>query len=257
MVAATSGLAASSGGAGQNEIANTIGVRMALIGPGSSMMGSTTGPGDERPAHHVKLTKGFYMGVTEVTQEQWESVMPDNPSRYKGADRPVENVNLEDCVEFCKLLTQKERAQGKLPEGAEYRLPTEAEWEYACRAGAKTKYCFGDSETDLGEYAWYRENSGRTHPVGTKKANAWGLFDMNGNVWEWCADRYGSYSAGEAEDPTGAPGTEWGPGRNSIFRGGSWGSNAAYCRSAVRNFIGPGRPLSGVGFRLVRTLPDQ
>jgi len=256
-VVGTSGLTASSGGAGQKEIANTIGVKMALIGPGSFMMGSTTGPGDERPAHHVKLTKGFYMGVTEVTQEQWESVMPDNPSRYKGADRPVENMTVDDCIEFCKLLTQKERAQGKLPEGAEYRLPTEAEWEYACRAGAKTKYCFGDSETDLGEYAWYRENSGRTHPVGTKKANAWGLFDMNGNVWEWCADRYGSYSAGEAEDPTGAPGTEWGPGRNSIFRGGSWGSNAAYCRSAVRNFIGPGRPLSGVGFRLVRTLPDQ
>jgi len=258
MVAGTSGLPVSSAGAGQKEIANTIGVKMVLIGPGSFMMGSAKGHGNERPAHRVKLTKGFYMGTTEVTQEQWESVMPDNPSRYKGADRPVENVNLEDCVEFCKLLTQKERSQGKLPEGAEYRLPTEAEWEYACRAGAKTKYCFGDSETELGEYAWYSENSGRPHPVGTKKANAWGLFDIHGNVWEWCGDAYGSYSAGEAEDPTGgAPSMEWGPGRNRIFRGGSWGSNAGYCRSAVRNFIGPGRPLSGVGFRLVRTLPGQ
>ena len=256
MVVATSGLAASSGGAGQKEIANTIGVKMELIGPGSFVMGSTTGPGDERPAHRVELTKGFYMGVTEVTQEQWESVMPDNRSRYKGVDRPVTNVTLEDCVEFCKLLTKKERAQGKLPEGAEYRLPTEAEWEYACRAGSEANYGFGDSETDLGEYAWYRENSGRTQPVGTKKPNAWGLFDMHGNVWEWCSDWYGSYSAEETEDPTGAP-----AGAKRVFRGGSWGSTAAYCRSAARNKCQGDNPkhyrLSGLGFRLVRTLPGQ
>ena len=258
MLVATSGLSASSGGAGQKEIANTIGAKMALIGPGSFIMGSTTGPGEERPAHRVKLTKGFYMGVTEVTQKQWESVMPDNRSRYKGDDRPVTNVTLEDCVEFCKLLTQKERAQGKLPEGAEYRLPTEAEWEYACRAGAKTKYGFGDSETDLGEYAWYSVNSGRTQPVGTKKPNAWGLFDMHGNVWEWCSDWDGSYSAGETEDPTGAPaGASY---HKRVFRGGSWGSTAAYCRSAARNAC-QNNPhyyrLSGLGFRLVRTLPAQ
>ncbi|HJM62492.1 MAG TPA: SUMF1/EgtB/PvdO family nonheme iron enzyme [Roseibacillus sp.] len=256
MVAARSGLAASSGGAGQNEIANTIGVRMALIDPGSLMMGSTTGPGDERPAHRVKLTKGFYMGVTEVTQEQWESVMPDNPSRFKGADRPVENVVVADCVEFCKRLTQKERAEGKLPEGAEYRLPTEAEWEYACRAGSETKYGFGDSETELGEYAWCRENCVRTQPVGMKKANAWGLFDMHGNVWEWCSDWHGSYSAGETEDPTGAPaGAAW---SHRVFRGGSWGSTVAHCRSAARNGCGTSNSrLSGLGFRLVRTLPAQ
>jgi len=256
MVVGTSGLSASSGGAGQNEIANTIGVRMALIGPGAFMMGSTTGPGTERPAHRVKLTKGFYMGVTEVTQEQWESVMPDNPSRFKGADRPVENVMLQDCVEFCKRLTQKERAQGKLPEGAEYRLPTEAEWEYACRAGSGARYGFGNSETDLGEYAWYRENSRRTHPVGMKKANAWGLFDMHGNVWEWCSDWNGSYTADEAVDPTGAPaGASY---AHRVFRGGSWGSTAAYCRSATRNGCGTSNSrLSGLGFRLVRTLPGQ
>ena len=256
MVAGTSGLSASSGGAGQNEIANTIGVKMALIGPGSFVMGSTTGPGDERPAHRVTLTKGFYMGVTEVTQEQWESVMPDNPSRYKGADRPVENVVVADCVEFCKLLTQKERAQGKLPEGAEYRLPTEAEWEYACRAGSDAKYGFGDSETDLGEYAWYRGNCVRTQPVGMKKANAWGLFDMYGNVWEWCSDWKGSYSVGETEDPTGAPvGAAY---HKRVFRGGSWGSTVAHCRSAARNGCGTSNSrLSGLGFRLVRTLPGQ
>jgi formylglycine-generating enzyme required for sulfatase activity len=258
MVVARSGLPASSAGAGQNEIRNTIGVKMVRIGPGSLMMGSTTGPGDERPAHGVKLTKGFCMGVTEVTQEQWESVMPDNRSRFKGGDRPVTNVTLEDCAEFCKLLTQKEKAQGKLPEGAEYRLPTEAEWEYACRAGSKTKYGFGDSETELGEYAWYSGNNGRAQPVGTKKPNAWGLFDMHGNVWEWCSDWYGSYSAGETEDPTGAPaGASY---HKRVFRGGSWGSDAAYCRSAARNAC-QNNPqyyrLSGLGFRLVRTLPGQ
>jgi formylglycine-generating enzyme required for sulfatase activity len=263
MVVGTSGLSVSSAGAGQNEIANTIGVKMALIGPGSFMMGSTVkkkrGQYYEGPTHRVKLTKGFYMGVTEVTQEQWKSVMPDNPSRYKGADRPVENVSLEDCVKFCKLLTQKERAQGKLPEGAEYRLPTEAEWEYACRAGAKTKYGFGDSETELGEYAWYRENCVRTQPVGMKKANAWGLFDMHGNVWERCSDWLGSYSAGEAEDPTTKRPSEKSRLHNHrVFRGGSWGSTAAHCRSAVRNGSFPRvRQFSGVGFRLVRTLPSQ
>ena len=259
MVVTTSGLSVSSAGAGQNEIANTIGAKMALIGPGSFLMGSTTGPGDERPAHRVNLTKGFYMGVTEVTQEQWESVMPDNRSRYKGADRPVTNVTLDDCIEFCKLLTQKERAEGKLPEGAEYRLPTEAEWEYACRAGSETKYGFGDSETELGDYAWYSENSVRTQPVGTKKPNAWGLFDMHGNVWEWCSDWSGSYSAGETEDPTGAPAGE--AYNKRVFRGGSWGSTAAYCRSAARNGCQGDNPkhyrLSGLGFRLVRTLSTQ
>ena len=256
MVVTTSGLSASSAGTGQNEIANTIGVRMVRIGPGSWMRGSITGPGDERPAHRVKLTKGFYMGVTEVTQEQWESVMPDNPSRFKGAARPVENVVVADCVEFCKLLTQKERAEGKLPEGAEYRLPTEAEWEYACRAGSKAKYGFGDSDTDLADYAWFSKNSVRTQPVGKKKANGWGLFDMHGNVWEWCSDWKGSYTADEAEDPTGAPsGPSYG---HRVFRGGSWGSTAAHCRSAARNGCGTSNSrLSGLGFRLVRTLPAR
>ena len=256
MVVTTSGLSAGSAGAGQNEIANTIGARMVRIGPGSLMRGSTTGPGDERPVHRVKLTKGFYMGVTEVTQEQWESVMPDNPSRFRGADRPVENVVMADCVEFCKLLTQKERAEGKLPEGAEYRLPTEAEWEYACRAGSEAKYGFGDSDTDLADYAWFSKNSVRTQPVGKKKANAWGLFDMHGNVWEWCSDWKGSYTADEAEDPKGAPaGPSYG---HRVFRGGSWGSTAAHCRSAARNGCGTSNSrLSGLGFRLVRTLSTQ
>ena len=256
MVVTTSGLSAGSAGAGQNEIANTIGARMVRIGPGSLMRGSTTGPGDERPVHRVKLTKGFYMGVTEVTQKQWESVMPDNPSRFKGAYRPVENVVVADCVEFCKLLTQKERAEGKLPEGAEYRLPTEAEWEYACRAGSEAKYGFGDSDTDLADYAWFSKNSVRTQPVGKKKANAWGLFDMHGNVWEWCSDWKGSYTADEAEDPTGAPaGPSYG---HRVFRGGSWGSTAAHCRSAARNGCGTSNSrLSGLGFRLVRTLSTQ
>ena len=182
--------------------------------------------------------------------------MPDNPSRFKGAARPVENVVAADCVEFCKLLTQKERAEGKLPEGAEYRLPTEAEWEYACRAGSEANYGFGDSDTDLADYAWFSKNSVRTQPVGKKKANAWGLFDMHGNVWEWCSDWKGSYTADEAEDPKGAPA---GPSHgHRVFRGGSWGNTAAHCRSAARNGCGTSNSrLSGLGFRLVRTLSTQ
>ena len=159
-----------------------------------------------------------------------------------------------------RSLTQKERAEGKLPEGAEYRLPTEAEWEYACRAGSETKYGFGDSETELGEYAWCRENCVRTQPVGMKKANAWGLFDMHGNVLEWCGDWFVIYSAGEAEDPRGVPPGESYEGRRfrgGSFRGGSWGGTAADCRSAARRDCSASSRLSGVGFRLVRTLPGQ
>ena len=175
--------------------------------------------------------------------------MPKRWSRFKGADRPVENVMLNDCVTFCKRLTEKERAEGKLPEGAEYRLPTEAEWEYACRAGSEARYGFGNSETDLGEYAWYRENCGRTHPVGMKKANAWGLFDMHGNVWEWCHDWYGEYQSSRVSDPEG-PAT----GAYRVMRGGSRGSDARLCRSAYRGYGRPGYRNLFIGFRLSRSV---
>ncbi|MDR3181588.1 MAG: formylglycine-generating enzyme family protein, partial [Planctomycetaceae bacterium] len=140
--------------------------------------------------HPVTLSQGFWMGETEITQEQWESVMGENPSRFKGAKLPVEQVSWDACREFVKKLN----ALGIAPKGYKFVLPTESQWEYACRAGSTTAYCFGDSADSLGAYCWHSGNSGRkTHEVGTKKANAWNLYDMHGNVYEWCNDWYGDY----------------------------------------------------------------
>ena len=137
---------------------------------------------DNETQHLVKITKPYYLGAYEVTQEQYERVMGKNLSDSKGENKPVENVRWSEAVEFCRKLSEKE--------GVEYRLPTEAEWEYACRAGTSTAYSFGNDESQLGKYAWYRDNSISTHPVGELKPNTWGLYDMHGNVWEWCQDLY-------------------------------------------------------------------
>ena len=172
------------------------------------------------------------MQTTETTQGQWEAVMGKNPSHFKGADLPMEMVSWDDCQEFLKKLSEKAKDQLK---GKKAGLPTEAQWEYACRAGEKGKWCFGDDEKSLGEYAWYDKNSGNTtHPVGEKKANAWGLFDMHGNVWEWCEDWYGAYEKGAATDPTGPA-----KGDARCFRGGSWGYGGVDSRSADRYRNGP------------------
>jgi formylglycine-generating enzyme required for sulfatase activity len=168
---------------------------------------------DEKPQHRVRITKPFYLGKYLVTQEQWEAVMGNNPSHFKGPKNPVEQVSWDDCQQF---LRQAQREVGV--RGGKFQLPTEAQWEYACRAGSTTRYCFGDDESGLGEYAWYDKNSGnKTHPVGEKKPNAWGLYDMHGNVWEWCQDWYdgGYYANSPTDDPTG-------PGSNRVLRGGSW-----------------------------------
>ncbi|MFT5327265.1 MAG: serine/threonine protein kinase [Planctomycetaceae bacterium] len=197
-------------------------------------------------AHQVTLTKPFELGVYEVTQEQYERVMGTNPSQFKRQQNPVEKVNWAEAVEFCSTLSAvpAEKAAGYV-----YRLPTEAEWEYACRAGTTTMYSFGDNESELGQYAWYDENSGKTtHPVGVKKPNAWGLYDMHGNVWEWCQDRYGDYPRGSVTDPTGAAsGSLW------VYRGGSWYASSFYCRSAYRHRFTPGRRGGDLGFRVLRS----
>ena len=165
----------------------------------------------------MTITKPFYLGKYEVTQEQWEAVMGSNPSNFKGPKNPVEQVSWDDCQEFLDKLNAKAGGQG-----GKFVLPTEAQWEYACRAGSTGKFCFGDDEKQLGEYAWYDENSdSKTHPVGEKKPNAWGLYDMHGNVWEWCQDWYGAYGAEAVDDPSG-PTT----GSGRVFRGGGW-NNAA------------------------------
>ena len=162
----------------------------------------------------MRITRPFYLGKHLVTQEQWEAVMGNNPSHFKGPKNPVEQVSWDDCQASLTKLNAKVRPGGK------FALPTEAQWEYACRAGSTTRYCFGDEESRLGEYAWYGANSGsKTHPVGEKKPNAWGLHDMHGNVWEWCQDWYdgGYYANSPTDDPMG-PAT----GSLRVYRGGCW-----------------------------------
>jgi formylglycine-generating enzyme required for sulfatase activity len=178
---------------------------------------------DNESQHKVQLTKGFYLGETTITQEQWGEVMGENPSNFKGRKLPVENVSWNDCQQYINKLNKD------APERYKFALPTEAQWEYAARAGSTTAYCFGDAENKLGDYAWYSGNSGgETHEVGTKKPNVWGLYDMHGNVWEWCSDWYGDYN-GDATDPTGAS-----SGSYRVYRGGGWCDLAVDCRSAYR-----------------------
>jgi formylglycine-generating enzyme required for sulfatase activity len=228
------------------ELTNSIGMKFRLIEPGTFMMGSPeseAGRGSNERQHQVTLTQPFYMGIYPVTQSEYQQIMGSNPSRFKGERHPVEKVSWEDATEFIKKLNGllEERTAGRF-----YRLPTESEWEYACRAGSSTAYCCGDGEARLGEYAWYYGNSGRkTHPVGQKAANAWGFYDMHGNVWEWCSDWYGDYPSGSVMDPTGAS-----TGSFRVYRGGCWYFVAAYCRSAFRNGLGPSFRYDFLGFRL-------
>ena len=224
------------------ESADSIGMKFKLIPAGTFTMGDASGEDDETP-HEVTLTKPFKMGIHEVTQAQYEQVMGVNPSGFKGADNPVEMVSWDDAVEFCRRLSElpAEKAAGNV-----YRLPTEAEWEYACRAGTTTKYSFGDDESELGDYAWYGVNSDqKTHPVGSKKPNAWGLYDMHGNVFEWCQDRYGDYPSGSVTDPTGPA-----VGSFRVSRGGSWLYSAGSCRSAYRGRDYPSDCSLNLGFRV-------
>ncbi|MFM8401200.1 MAG: formylglycine-generating enzyme family protein [Pirellula sp.] len=193
------------------EITNSIEMKLVLIPKGTFMMGSPEseqGRDENETQHEVTISKDYYLGVHEVTQAQYEKVMGKNPSHFQGAivgnenaDLPVENVAWYDAEKFCKMLSElpEEKKAGRV-----YRLPTEAQWEYACRAGSKSAYSFGESSKSLGDYAWFDKNSnGRTHPVGEKKANAWGLYDMHGNVWDWYSDWYGVYPNGAVSDPVG------------------------------------------------------
>jgi formylglycine-generating enzyme required for sulfatase activity len=239
----------------QVETVNSIGIKLAFIPAGEFLMGSPDSESDasdwEKPQHTVRITKPFYLGVTEVTQEQYERVMGTNPSKSKGGQLPVEQVSWEDAVEFCRKLSAlpAERSAGRV-----YRLPTEAEWEYACRAGSKTKWSFGDAESSLGEYCWYSSNAGtKTNPVGQKKPNASGLYDMHGNVWEWCSDWWKrDYTTTAVSDPTG-PAT----GSLRVRRGGGWLSYARHCRSAYRSGLAPDARGSLLGFRLASSSVDQ
>jgi formylglycine-generating enzyme required for sulfatase activity len=235
------------------EITNSIGMKLVLIPKGTFMMGSPKSEEerqDDETQHEVTIGKDYYLGVYEVTQAQYEKVMGKNPSYFQGAivgnenaDLPVDNVSWDDVVEFCKKLSDlpEEKKAGRM-----YRLPTEAEWEYACRAGSKTAYSFDDEEGLLPEYGWFSRNSSRrTHTVGLLEPNAWGLHDMHGNVWEWCSDWYEEYPKGAVSDPTGPK-----EGSDRVIRGGSWDYEAAHCRSANRNGRDPSFRFDYYGFRV-------
>ena len=221
------------------QMQNGVGINFVWVPAGSFMMGSETGEKNERPMHRVTIGAGFYMGKYEVTQAQWMQVMGNNPSDFKGDTLPVEHVSWHDAQEFIRKLNA-------LGDGFAYRLPTEAEWEYAGRAGTT-----GDYAGELEAMAWYESNAkGSTHPVGQKKPNLFGLYDMHGNVWEWCADM-------SPETYQGAPsdGSAWlDPGsQKRILRGGSWDHDRQHTRSAYRHWFSPNRHTHGIGFRAVAT----
>ena len=245
---------------------NGVSFKMVRIPAGEFMMGSPSGEpgrdGDEKQ-HRVRISKSFFLGETEVTQGLWRAVMGSNPSYFKncGNNCPVEKVSWKDCQEFIRKLN-------RLVSGGGFRLPTEAEWEYACRGGTKGAYA-----GNLDAMGWYGNNSGdkrmdalalwqndkktyvkkilengcRTHPAGRKNANGWGLYDMHGNVWEWCQDWYGDYPSGSETDPTGPS-----SGSDRVLRGGSWVNFARYCRSANRFRYDPEGRNWLYGFRLAR-----
>jgi formylglycine-generating enzyme required for sulfatase activity/tRNA A-37 threonylcarbamoyl transferase component Bud32 len=238
------------------EIKDTVGITFKLIPAGSFVMGASPGDSDayedESPRHQVEITKAFYIGVYEVTQAQWQEVMgttvrqqrdkadKDWPMRGEGHRYPIYYVNWDEAREFCRKLSARE--------GVTYRLPTEAEWEYACRAGTTTKYYWGNNMND--DYAWYDDNSGNeTHEVGRRSPNAWGLYDMSGNVWEWCSDWYGAnyYSSSPRQYPKGPS-----SGVVRVLRGGCWSVGARVVRSSLRLWVTPVLRYYNYGFRIVR-----
>jgi formylglycine-generating enzyme required for sulfatase activity/tRNA A-37 threonylcarbamoyl transferase component Bud32 len=225
---------------------NSLGMKFRLIPAGKFLMGS---PRNEKGRfknelqHEVILTKPYYLGVYPVSQGEYERVMGCNPSYFKGDRHPVEKVSWEDAMAYIERLNSLAE---EMSLGRRYRLPTESEWEHACRAGSRTAYCYGDEDSRLGDYAWYASNSeSRTHPVGETESNAWGLQDMHGNVWEWCSDWYGDYPNAEVTDSTGPT-----SGSNRVFRGGCWFSGTSYCRSAFRGWDAPSCRYNDLGFRL-------
>ena len=251
-------------GCSRNEIQKGVAIEMELveIPAGKFTMGS---PEDEKDHQDneaqvpVTLTKPFGLGKTEVTQGQWKSVMGTEPWDGQEAVRadnyPATYVSWDDATKFCRKLTEIERKSGKLKADEEYRLPTEAEWEYACRAGTTTAFSFGDDESKLGEYAWFRGNAFSAgeeyaHKVGLKKPNPRGLHDMHGNVWEWCSDWSATLQGGT--DPVGPNG-----GSRRVFRGGGWWDDPSGCRSALRNGSAPSNRNDRTGFRVARSQSAQ
>jgi formylglycine-generating enzyme len=271
--------------AGQLLDDNSLSTQFVWIPPGKFSMGSPRaekGHIDDEGPVHVTLTHGFWLSKYEVTQHEWQTAMQTTPWSSgdhvkEGNDYPATYVNWNESMKFCQKLTEIERQSGRLPTGWKYTLPTEAQWEYACRAGTTTRFSFGDKDADLDEYAWFRKNAldaGKkfAHQVGQKKANPWGLCDMHGNVWEWCLDCYSPKLPG-GTDPgvsvggkllTGKPGGAEGQlvevevrtdGR--VNRGGCWGIAVRGCRSAMRNGDPPDSRDESLGFRVAAVPSDK
>jgi formylglycine-generating enzyme required for sulfatase activity len=224
---------------GQDQTEKSFEPAMIFVEGGTFQMGSNSGEEDEKPEHSVTLSS-FNIGKYEVTQAQWNSVMGNNPSHFSGCDDcPVETVSWNDVQDFIRKLNAQT--------GRNYRLPTEAEWEYAAKGGKKSKGFTYSGSNDLNSVAWNSDNSGdKTHVVGSKQANELGVYDMTGNVWEWCFDWYGTYSTYREIDPTGAS-----SGENRVLRGGCWFSNASFCRISNRIRDDEDGRYYNCGFRLV------
>ena len=219
---------------------------MVFVEGGTFTMGATSEQREdaydnEKPTHRVTLSD-YYIGETEVTQALWQAVMGSNPSEFRGDNLPVENVSYNDVKEFITKLNQKT--------GKTFRLPTEAEWEYAARGGKKSKGYKYSGSNNIDDVAWYEGNSNnKTHPVKTKRPNELGIYDMSGNVWEWCSDKYGAYSSSSQTNPTGPS-----LGSNRVYRGGSWNFNARFCRASYRNYFNLSFLGNYLGFRLALAL---
>ncbi len=247
-------------------ITTSTGVDMIAIPGGTFTMGSRDGADDEAPVHEVQVT-GFLMDVQEVTQQNFQTLMGTNPSKFKSPGHPVEQLGWYSAIKYCNMRSLRESFTPcyDLETGAcnldanGYRLPTEAEWEYACRAGSTDSYSFGNDERQLGAHAWYEANAGgTTQPVKQKTPNAWGLYDMHGNVWEWCQDLYSPtfYQSDSVADPCNAE-----DGEQRVLRGGGWDSTPEFCRSAARYSEDPGLAdvcfgYEAYGFRCVRRSDD-
>jgi len=234
------------------DLGEDIKMNFVFISPGEFTMGSPAdeiGPfGDESPQRQVTISRGFWLAETPTTQSQWLRVMENNPSRFTGdLNRPVEMISWNDAKKFAEQLTERMRKQGVIDGNQRFGLPTEAQWEYACRAGTTTRYSFGNNENQLADHAWFCSNSNQsTQPVRQLKPNPWGLFDMHGNVWEWCEDCFGEYKADSVTDPTGPN-----EGMYRVLRGGSWFLDLLFLRSACRHGGAPVICSNDVGVRLI------
>ena len=236
----------------QNRIIPDIGIECVYVKAGKFRMGSAeSGPNDEKPVHQVEISRDYWMGTCEITQAQWRVLMGTDPSKYKGNQLPVEMVSWHETAEFCRKLTQRERKKSWLPDGYVYRLPTEAEWEYAARGGTKSRNFKYPGSNDPEQVAWYHPGSmDETHPVGSKRPNELGLYDMSGNVWEWCLDWYAPdyYSRSPRANPANS---DYGDKTYRVCRGGSWGLYPTHCRSANRGGGTPAGRFYSYGFRVV------